>query len=71
MTTAKHSKRPMADTAGLWSAITMAINGGWGTTLRMLILLTVLGAIAIGIIVAVGDGPVGPAIRALLTLIRS
>jgi hypothetical protein len=71
MTTAKPSKQPTVNRAGLWSTITTAISGGWGTTARMIVILVVLGVIAIGVISALGDVPAGSMIRALLTLLGS
>lgn len=71
MTTAKPSKQPTVSRAGLWSTITTAISGGWGATARMIVILVVLGVIAIGALVALGDGPAGLTIRALLALVGS
>lgn len=71
MTTAKPSGRRRTRSVGLWSTISTAISGGWGTTARMITILVTLGMIAISVILAVGDGPAGSAIRALLALARS
>lgn len=55
--------------AGLWTTMSAAINGGWGATFRMLVLIVALGAIGIGFIVAVGDGPTDTIVRALLSVL--
>lgn len=47
-------KRPpnrRLDRAGLWSTINGAIQGGWGPTLRMLVLVLTLGGILIALAV--------------------
>lgn len=63
------SRPPATSRTGLWSTVSSAINGGWGTTARMLVILLALGTIAIGLALAVGGGLGGMALRSLLTLL--
>lgn len=69
MTTAKPLKSISPSRAGLWSTITTAISGGWGTTARMLVILVALGAIVIGVVLAIDERPADAVIRALIALV--
>jgi hypothetical protein len=56
----------MPSRIGMWSTITGAIDGGWGPTARMLVILVVRGGIAIGTVLAVGASPAASVFRSLL-----
>lgn len=60
------SESSTSSRVGLWSTVTKAVTGGWGATARLLAILATLGAIAIGLAVAVGASPGGGLLRALL-----
>lgn len=50
----------------MWSAISGAVDGGWGSTVRILVILAVRGGVAIGIVLAVGTSPAASLLRTLL-----
>jgi hypothetical protein len=57
----KHKRR--RDHIGMWATIGDAVNGGWGSTIRMMGILTIpsiTGALLFG------DAPVGVFLRAFL-----
>jgi hypothetical protein len=64
--TSKKTRPSMPSRIGMWSTITGAIDGGWGPTARMLVILVVRGGIAIGTVLAVGASPAASVFRSLL-----
>ena len=55
------SESSTSDRAGLWSAVSKAVAGGWGATARLLVILLTIGGIVIVSAVAVGAGASGGA----------
>lgn len=52
--------------AGMWSTVTAAVEGGWGSTVRLLTLLIPLGALVLGLAVATGESDLVGLLRALV-----
>lgn len=45
--------------AGFWSTVTAAIIGGWGTTVRLLIVFTLLALLVSGVLIATDGNVIG------------
>lgn len=63
------SKAPRPDTqikAGMWSTIADAVQSGWGSTARLLVILVMLGAILTGAAMATGESELMGLVRTLL-----
>ena len=55
---------------GMWSTIAVAVQGGWGSTGRLLTIFAVLGALCIGVVNAVDGSDILVMLRSLLAGIR-
>lgn len=63
------SKAPRPDTqikAGMWSTIADAVQSGWGSTARLLVILLMLGAMLTGAAMATGESELVGLVRTLL-----
>lgn len=67
--------KPVGGTqATMWSTFGAAVERGWGATVRLILILMVVGAILVSIIAASGGSelpPVGDAVNALLRWARA
>lgn len=52
--------------AGMWSAVTAAVQSGWGSTLRLLAVISLRGAFLIGVAVLASESGLFGVLRALL-----
>jgi len=63
-------KRRRSDKAEMWTAINAAVDGGWGTTLRMMSILALKALpYAAGPLLLLGTAPVSWAIKLLPQLL--
>lgn len=51
---------------GMWSTIADAVQSGWGSTARLLLILVMLGAIVTGAAMATGDSELVGLVRTFL-----
>lgn len=52
--------------AGMWSTIAAAVQSGWGSTVRLLLILVTLGAVVTGAAMASGDSELAGLVRTLV-----
>lgn len=43
----KNHRRPRSNHGGMWFVINTAVSSGWGATLRLLLIVTAIGAVLI------------------------
>lgn len=66
MGTSKATRMGSQIKAGMWSTIADAVQSGWGSTARLLLILAVLGAIVTGVAMASGDSELVGLVRTLV-----
>lgn len=59
------SRDPDPKSAGLWSTFEKAILGGWGPTLRLALLLLIVGGIPYAAMLAINASPLGPVVLSI------